>query len=147
MPDVSAVSEFLQHVKEAFRSLLSRDLLTVESSDYDALAFGNAVVTLVGQNLRLRMIRDRGETLAEAASRLEPDDWFPLQRVIRAIGAADAPSEGLLTPEEAAQITERFLTDLEHGLESGQFRRTKSRLAELDKLALKRLVDRVNGKQ
>ena len=137
------MSDFLQSVTEAFRSMLSRGLLNVESSDYDAEAFGNASVTLAGQNLRIRIVRDRGDILAEAASRLRPEDWYPLQRVILAVGVSPAPAEGLLTPQQAAEIVERHFPDLDRGLASGHFDHTRTALAELERFAMKRLMDRV----
>jgi hypothetical protein len=136
------MSDFLKTVTEAFKDLLTRGLLNVESSNYDAQAFGNAVVVLVGRNLRFRMIRDRGETLADVASRLDPDNWFPLQRVIRAVGASSPPAEGLLTPEQAAEIVGRYLTDLEDGLGKDQVDQTRTVLADLERFALKRILDR-----
>lgn len=139
------MSDFLHMVTEAFKGLLSRGSLSAESSSYDAQAFGNAVVVFAGRNLRVRVVRDRGETLAEAASSLDPDNWFPLQRVVRAVGVASAPAEGLLAPEQAAAIVEQHLTDLETGLGSGQFQRTKTALADMERFALKRIVDRAKG--
>lgn len=137
------MSDFMQSVTEAFRSLLSRGLLNVESSGYDAQAFGNAFVTLAGQNLRVRMIRDRGDILAEAASSLRPDDWFPLQRVVRAVGVASAPAEGLLTPQQAADMVERYFPELDRGFGRGHIDHTRTALAELERFATKRLMDRV----
>lgn len=139
------MSDFLQTVTEAFKGLIERQLLKVESSSYDAQAFGNALVTLAGRDLRVRVVRDRGETLAEAASRLEPENWFPLQRVVRAVGVRSPPAEGLLAPEQAAAIVEQHLTDLETGLGSAQFQRTKTTLADTERFALKRIVDRAKG--
>ena len=137
------MSDFLQSVTEAFKSLLSSGFLSVESSGYDAQAFGNAIVVLAGQNFRIRMVRDRSDVLADAASRLSPDDWFPLQRVVRAVGGSSPPAEGLLTPQQAAEIVERYFTDLDRGLGSGHIDRTRTTLAELERFALKRLMDRV----
>jgi hypothetical protein len=135
------MQDFRQVVTEAFKSLLERGLLQVESSDYDPQAFGNAVVVLMGQNLRVRMVRDRGETFALAASKLDPDNWFPLQRVIHAVGVSDPPPEGLLGPDEAASIVERYVAELEKGLDSGNVSQTKKRLAELGRFAFKRMMD------
>ncbi len=139
------MSDFLKTVTDAFKNLLDRGLLNVESSSYDEKAFGNAVVVLAGGNLRVRVTRDRSETLADAASRQEPNNWFPLQRVVRAVGVSSPPPEGLLTPEQAAAIVEQYLADLEKGLGNGQLNQTKKVLAELERFALKRLMDRAKG--
>ena len=137
------MADFLQSVTEAFKSLLSRGLLTVESSEYDAQAFGNAIVVLAGQNLRIRMVRDRGEVFAEAASSLRPNDWFPLQRAVRAVGISSPPPEGLLTPQQAAEIVEQYFAELERGFGNSHIGATRTALAELEHFALKKLTDRV----
>lgn len=139
------MSDFLQAVTEAFESLLTRGLLNIESSDYDAQAFGNAVVILTGRNLRIRVIRDRGEILADAASSGYPDDWFPLERVVNAVGVPSPPPEGLITLEQAAEIVERYFTDLDSGFGSSRIDHTKTVLAELERFALKRFMDQVRS--
>jgi hypothetical protein len=135
------MSDFLQAVTEAFNGLLTQGLLSVESSTYDAQAFGNSVVVFVSQNFRVRVIRDRGEVFAEAASRLCPETWFPLQRVIRAVGVSAPPPEGLLTPKQAAAIVEQNFNDLDSGLGSAFADQTTTTLAELERSAMKRLMD------
>jgi hypothetical protein len=131
------MADFLRAVTEAFKNLLTRGLLSVESSIYDEQAFGNAVVVLAGRSLRIRVIRDRGEVFADAASSLYPDDWFPLQRVIRAVGVSSPPPEGLLTPEQAADVVERYFADLESGLGSNHIKQTRTALAEVGRFELK----------
>lgn len=91
------------------------------------------------------MIRDRGEVFADADSSLYPDDWFTLQQVVRAVGVSSPPPEGLLTPEQAAEIVERYLDDLDSGLGSSRIEQTKKELADLERLAIKRLVDGAKG--
>ena len=137
------MSTFIESVMEAFKSLLSRGLLRVESSAHDPHAFGNAVVVLVGENLRVRVISDRGDTFAEAASRVDPQNWFPLQRVIQALGVSSPPSEGLLTLEKAADIVDRYYWELDTGL-GCRLDQTRRALAELERFAIKRLVDRAS---
>lgn len=136
------MSHFVESVLEAFRPLLSRELFSVESSMHDPEVFGNAVVVLAGDNLRLRLVLDRGDTFAEAAGRSDPENWFPLQRMIRAVGAKSPPAEGLLTPNEAAEIVDRHYEALDTGLRDSDFDRTKRALAEMECLATKRLIDR-----
>lgn len=138
------MSDFLQAVTEAFRGLLDQGLLSVESSKYDDQAFGNAVVVLAGTNLRVRLLRDRGDVFAEAASALDPDNWYPLQRAIRAVGTS-SPPEGLLTPVDAAKLVERHLKDLEKGLGSTCIDQTKTALADLERFATKRFMDRAKS--
>jgi hypothetical protein len=134
------MSKFTVAVTDAFRTLLRRGLLSIESSAEDPFAFGNAVVLLTGPNLRLRLVLDRGDTFAEAASQLEPENWFPLQRVIQAVGVYPAPPEGLLTPQQVADLIDRHFVDLDAGLGRTHVDNTKRRLADLECAATKRLV-------
>jgi hypothetical protein len=119
--------------------------LSIESSGYDAKVFGNAFAVLAGQDLRIRVVQDRGESFAEAASSLDPDNWFPLQRVIRAVGICAAPPEGLLRPDEAAQLVEKYFTDLSTGLGAKNLEQTKTTLSEIESFSLKRLMNRTQG--
>lgn len=136
------MSDFLQAVTNEFKDLLAAGLLSVESSSYDSQAFGNAVVVLVGGNLRVRVFRDREEIYAQVASSLDPENWFPLQRVIRAVGVLSAPPEGLLTIGQAAEFVGRYFNDLNSGLGISRFSQVKEALADLERFALKRLLDR-----
>ncbi len=135
------MSDFLQAVTDAFKSLLSSELLAVEFSGHDAQDFGNAVVVLAGRNVRIRMLRDRGDVVAQAASALEPDNWFPLQRVIRAVNVSSSTHEGLLTPAEAAGLVERGFTDLDSGLGAAHFNQTRTILEDIERFAIKRVID------
>jgi hypothetical protein len=137
------MSDFLRTVTDAFSSLISRGQLTVESSRYDAQAFGNALVVLVGGNLRIRIIRDRDESFADAASRWEPEDWSPLQRMIRAAAVASAPPEGLLSPAQAASLVDHHFPALDRALAADELERTKARLADLEQQALRRMKARM----
>lgn len=62
------MSDFLDAVTAAFRNLIDRELIAVRSDQYDAKAFGNAVVVLSGGNVFIRLVRDRGDVRADAAS-------------------------------------------------------------------------------
>jgi hypothetical protein len=133
------MSTFLESVIEAFADLVDRGLLSVESKVSDPQAFGNAVVVLAGESFRLRLVLDRGDTFAQVASRFDPEDWFPLQRVIRAVGVSSPPAEGLLTPAETAKLVYRHYNALETGLQLPRLECTKRTLTELECLATKRL--------
>ncbi len=52
---------------------------------YDARSFGNCIVTLESETLRLRFVRDRGITYAQLASRTEPEYWFDASLLLRPI--------------------------------------------------------------
>lgn len=140
------VSDFLQTIIETFSSLIGHGQLAVESSHYDADAFGNAVVVLAGGNLRIRMIRDRDETWADAASRLDPAHWYPLQRAIRAAGGSPPPPEGLLTPAGAADLVARHLDALNSAFAPDAWDETRRNLGKLKEESFRNMKNRLERK-
>ena len=52
---------------------------------YDARAFGNCIVTLESETLRLRFHKDRGIGYATLASQTDPEYWFDLTLLLRPI--------------------------------------------------------------
>lgn len=105
-------SPFLKDIRSAFDGLLQRGVLTIRSSVFDEEAFGNAEVVLASQSFDLRLVRDRGNVFADVRSLVSPE-WRPLERVLRAVGVAGAPSEGLLSVEQAAKLIEGQISVLE----------------------------------
>lgn len=136
------MSDFLEAVRSAFAVAIGSGQLAIESSVHDAEAFGNAAVVLTGGNVRIRVIRDRDETFADAASRLDPGNWYPLQRVIRAVGGSSPPPEGLLSPGDAATLIESHFADLDRGLSSGELDQTRKTLQQLGEQARARFLKR-----
>lgn len=134
------MSDFLEAINDAFATAIDSGLLGIESSIHDAEAFGNAAVVLAGGNVRIRVIRDRDETFADAASRLDPGTWYPLQRVIRAVGASSPPEDGLLSPSDAAQLVERHFAELDRGLAANELDQTRRTLEELGERARERFL-------
>ncbi len=132
-------SEFLREVTEAFAPLIDRGLLAVVSSAYDAQAFGNAFVVLSGRVMSVRMVKDRSEVFANACSARTPDEWEPLQRMLRAVGARNTPPEGLISATEAAILVQDSFDALESGLSPKRLRATRRRLRELAVDAAKRM--------
>jgi hypothetical protein len=137
------MSGFLEEVTSAFARLTSDGRLKVESSQLDEEAFGNALVVLAGKNLRVRLVCDRDESFADAASSSDPEQWHPLQRVIRAVGASVSPTEGLLSPAQAAELVERQFNQLEEGLAPERLQRTQQALADLGRDAFRRMSARI----
>lgn len=142
---VDTMSDFLLVVKTAFEDLLDKRLLRVESSILCSEAFGNAAVVLSGRHLRIRVVRDRDQMFADAASCGSPEAWYPLQMVLRAVGVASAMPEGLLTPSEAAKLVEDHFTELDDGLAGHNMAITEAKLAELRRVALREFLDRSRG--
>lgn len=139
------MSDFLPAVVHAFQSLLDKGLLKVECSVYDREAFGNAAVVLSGRNLRIRMIRDRGQVFAEAASSSFPTDWFPLQMVLRAVSVTLPMPAGLLTSDEAAQLVEQSFSQLDNGLANDRVAQTRAKLAEIERVSTRKVTERFRG--
>lgn len=135
-------SDFLEDVSRAFAGLIQRGMLAAVSSTYDAQAFGNAAVVLAGAGLRVRVVRDRGQVLAEVACADRPEEWSSLQRMLRAILGDEAPPEGILTTDEAALLVERYLTQLQDGCSPAKAVEMSARLGELERQAMRAFIDR-----
>jgi hypothetical protein len=125
------MSAFSRAVKRAFDELIRRNMLSVVEDRHYLLGFGNAVVVLAGANIRVKLVRDRGDIWADATSVHTPDDWAPLERVLKAAGVIGIPEEGLLSVVEAASLVERHFEVLDEALGHSGIEETKKRLAEL----------------
>ena len=141
MSDPIPESPFLTEVRSAFDGPLQRGVLTLRSSAYDEEAFGNAEVVLAGQNFQVRLVRDRGDVFADVRSSVSPE-WRPLERVLRAVGVAGVPPEGLLSVEQAAKLIERHFSALESGFAPGSSAETQRMLRMLDADAVKKAEER-----
>jgi len=58
---------------------------TVIWDEYDPKAFGDCIVILKSASFRARFIKDRGQILLDLAPNLEPDNWWDLGFILRAI--------------------------------------------------------------
>jgi len=125
------VSDFLEDVTRAFGGLIAKGALALASHRHDAAMFGNAIVVLAGGDVRIRLVRDRGDVFADAASAQSAEDWAPLERVLEAVGAPDPPPEGAMTTMRAAALVERHVAALAAGLAPARADTTRGRLAEL----------------
>ena len=139
------MSDFLEAVSAAFRRLIDRGFLVIVSDQYDEKAFGNAVVVLAGGNVRIRLVRDRGDIFADAASVNFPDEWAPLERVLVAVGVPAVRPEGLLMPADSANLVEKHFTMLDAGLGGDQLDETKTRLAEIKRFKTAEAMRRLKG--
>lgn len=89
----------------AYRNLVERLVnrgFVADVSDPDATAFGNQVAVLSQDNVRLRLVRDRGEWFLEIAAPLT-DEWFS-PAVWMALLARALPDARRPTPEEEADF-------------------------------------------
>src|SRR3954470_8497276 len=97
--------EFEETAIRAFGFISSTSAPKVTRSDYDAQHFGDAVVELEGDKLKVRVVRDRGQILVDLAP-LGCRDWFDEDVVLQSVGVEDAKTLEEIssrTVEEAAQ--------------------------------------------
>ena len=77
--------DFERNVKEAFAFISSSAAPKVVHSYYHEQAFGNALVELEGDNVRVRVTRDRGQIAVDLAPR-GCKDWFIEYVVLQSVG-------------------------------------------------------------
>jgi hypothetical protein len=78
--------EFEEAVLQAFAFLSPQTLPKIVRSEYDENAFGNAVVELETEKLRVRVVRDRSSIEVDLAP-LGYGDWFDEEVVLQSVGA------------------------------------------------------------
>jgi hypothetical protein len=55
------------------------------SESYDPKVFGDSMVVLQSDTLRLRIIRERGRVFAESAPSVDPENWWDLHLILEAM--------------------------------------------------------------
>ena len=78
---------FERDVRAAF-AFISHDTPTVSASSYAPQSFGNAMVELEGDAIRVRVTRDRGQFFVDL-SPVDRYDWFDEEIVLHFVGADD----------------------------------------------------------
>lgn len=104
-------------------------------SRYDAAEFGNAVVTLAGGGIRVRLVRDRGSVVVDICSIDDPEQWSPLQRALKTFLGSSSPPEMVLTPTEAAMLVEQYYDDLKNAYSPKLLAETNKKLVGLGREA------------
>lgn len=54
-------------------------------SEYDPASFGNSLVILDSDRIRLRFVRDRSQVMLDVAANSEPEKWFGLHSLYEVI--------------------------------------------------------------
>lgn len=90
------VNPLIRKIQERLPWLFAEYGFKIIDYSYDARSFGNCIVTLESEYMRLRFTRDRGFSFAELASKAEPEYWFdPLLLLLPVFGERpDAGFEG-----------------------------------------------------
>jgi hypothetical protein len=78
--------QFEEEVLKAFAFLSSTPGARIVRSDYDAEAFGNAIIELETDKLRVRVVRDRSVISVDLAP-VGYGDWFDEEVVLQSVGA------------------------------------------------------------
>lgn len=116
--------EFEQAVRAAFAFVSHGRLPKVVRSIYDPDAFGNAAVELAGEQLRVRIVRDRSQILVELAP-LGHDEWFDEQVVLESVGAVP---DTKLTLDSSASAIGRHFTAIVRSFDSANWESTRKEL-------------------
>src|SRR5665213_3736403 len=73
-----SVNPLVRQITERLPWLFSDYGFKIVDSSYSARSFGDCVVTLESESLRLRFVRDRGFCIAQLASRADPEKLHDL---------------------------------------------------------------------
>ena len=77
---------------------LCRDLgFTMTYDSYEPKSFGDCLVILASERLRLRLVKDRGQILMDVATPAQPEAWHNLFFVLEALGREVTPAFDLGT--------------------------------------------------
>jgi len=80
-----SVNPLVRQITERLPWLFSDYGFKIVDSSYSARSFGDCVVTLESESLRLRFVRDRGFCIAQLASRADPEKLHDLGFLLLAI--------------------------------------------------------------
>ena len=104
---------------------------------HDPAHFGNAIVEYVSANLRIRIVKDRGQFWCEFARSRGVTEWFDEDVVLRALGD-DATSDALIAQQgsslhEVARTTRESLERVSELFSDGNYSRSVARFQDLQR--------------
>lgn len=133
--------DFERDVSEHFAFLSVTPPPRILDSRYDAEAFGNAVVVLAGDGLRVRVTRDRGQLLVDL-SPADRYDWVDDQIVLQFVGgeaeAASITDGELRSLGPSAAAIRRHLSQIRAAFQPSEWPRTRAELTELQRQRARR---------
>lgn len=129
MPARGVDEEFENDVKQAFAFISTSAAPKIFESYYNEQAFGDALVALEGDNVRVRVTRDRGQIMVDLAPR-GCRDWFIEDVVLQSVGI---PSNALneasdRTVQQAAKPIEANFTAITRAFSKENWKTTQADL-------------------
>lgn len=85
--------EFEEAIRKQMRFLFEQFGASIISNQYFPSAFGNAIVVIETNRLRLRVVRDRDEVRLDFAPPSRPDEWMDIAFALAAIGDESGDSQ------------------------------------------------------
>lgn len=129
--------------------LLALADITREPSAYAPSSFGDAVVVLATPDLRIRVVRDRGQTSIDVANRRESDQWWMLPDILAVakargghIGCDDVEANDLRSQCDAMASCYSTIVAL---FADDQWSSTKNELEAIVARRRNRLLRRLSG--
>lgn len=121
--------EFEKEVVREFAFISQVSAPKVVRSDYDEQHFGNAVVELEGDHLKVRVTRDRGQTLVDLAP-IHRNSWFIVEVVLQTVGAPIKTFDESLeaSVEHAAQAISKHWPAIVHRFSEPNWKATEVEL-------------------
>jgi hypothetical protein len=116
--------EFEEAVQKAFAFVSHARPPEVVRSIYDPEAFGNAIVELCGEQLRVRVVRDRSQIVVELAP-LGHDEWFDEHLVLESVGVI---ADTKLTLDSSATAIGRHFSAIVRSFDKGNWESTRQEL-------------------
>lgn len=96
-----------EEIKPFFSALLDAHGFRVVSESHEPASFGDGLIVLQSEDLRLRFVRDRGQIFADISPAGQAGDgWHQLQRVKEFLQRHDAPAEDASDARRAAGLDE-----------------------------------------
>ena len=136
-------SKFSEMVCSTFSGLINTLKLHLLKETYDPNFFGNSIIELGGDTMRIRVIKDRGQIFVDIASPVDPDNWYFLERILEAVGSKTETPMNPDSPETlelSAKLIERHLDAIQAGLSAQNYHKTKAILHTIAQAAVARLL-------
>lgn len=128
-----SASSLETEVRHLLGTMIQGGNLVVLEARHSPQAFGDALVTVAGRNVLVRIVRDRGQVFGQVADRRIPARFYPLRRALRAVGSDLSREELSASVRDVAALITQHLRDLEDAFAAERAASTQKALAELGK--------------